>query len=362
VTGVKPRLAVGTVSIYDPASDTFSSGASLPLGRERGAAGAVARRGKIYLLGGYRDTSSVAFVDVYDPGADEWTSLPDMPRARDHFQPVVVDGILYAIGGRDGLEEGSIPDNDAFDFRTRTWATGLAPLPTLRSGAAAAPLGQEILVMGGEHTDESGYAIFDTVEAYDTTTDTWRTLTPMPRPRHGTQAVAYRRAVYVVVGGTAKGMRAPTDSADVFFPVSGLPDAMIRLRGDVAWVGGDVYDATGASQVREVGGQPGERVRFSLRFQNDADVTGPISIDGCRRSPGFSIRYFNGVGGAVEVTEAVVDGEFSTGDLAPGRSARLILRIRFRAPAGSSETCRVVGTAVAPSAVQDGVRARVEVV
>jgi hypothetical protein len=74
-------------------------------------------------------------------------------------------------------------------------------------------LGSEILVIGGE----GGGSTFNTVEAYDTTTNSWRTLAPMPTARHGIQAAVCNDGVYVAAGGTTQGGGSPTDVHQVFF-------------------------------------------------------------------------------------------------------------------------------------------------
>jgi len=58
----------------------------------------------------------------------------------------------------------------------------------LRAGGATVVFGDEVLVIGGER---SGQGTSSTVEAYDTTTNTWRTMTSMPTARHGIQAAMF---------------------------------------------------------------------------------------------------------------------------------------------------------------------------
>jgi N-acetylneuraminic acid mutarotase len=195
----------GDVYVYDPTSNTVTTAAPLPAGRDRGAGGIVVYQGRIYLAGGFHAGASVAFFDRYDPATNSWTSLPDLPEARDHVSAAVVNGKMYVIGGRTyGVT--FQPANDAFDFATGRWTTGLAPLPTLRSGAATAVFGTEIAVIGGERSG----ATFATAEAYNTVTNRWRTLTPMPTARHGIQAAMYHGSAYIADGGTKSGGGAAT--------------------------------------------------------------------------------------------------------------------------------------------------------
>ena len=122
-----PFVPTGAVWIYDPATDRFSAGATMPAGRERGAAGVALHDGRIYVAGGQRGGAATNQLDVYDPVADTWTALPDMPRVREHNSAVVAGGRLYVVSGRSG---GPIRETDAYDFAAGRWVTGLAPIPT----------------------------------------------------------------------------------------------------------------------------------------------------------------------------------------------------------------------------------------
>jgi Malectin domain/Kelch motif/Cep192 domain 4 len=206
-----PGPNVDTVYIYNPATDTFKQGAPMPRGR--GAGGVAVYNGKIYYAGGLNNSMAVPWFDVYDPAANTWTQLPDMPTARDHFHAAVVNGKFYAIGGRNVQIDAMTTVNQAFDFTTGNWTLGLAALPTARGGFAAAALGDEVLIIGGEGNNQT----YHTVEAYNTVTNTWRKLADMPTARHGIQAAVCNGGVYIAAGGLVQGGGSPTDVHEVFF-------------------------------------------------------------------------------------------------------------------------------------------------
>jgi N-acetylneuraminic acid mutarotase len=206
-----PGPHIDTVYIYDPKTNSFTQGAKMPRGR--GAGGVAVHQGKIYYAGGLASGVAVPWFDVYDPVANTWKQLPDMPTARDHFHAAVVNGKFYAIGGRNKDINATTTVNQAYDLATGSWQTGLAPLPTARGGFAAAALGDEILIIGGE----GGSKTFATVEAYNTSMNTWRTLASMPTPRHGIQAAVCNGGVYVAAGGKIQGGGSPSDVHEVFF-------------------------------------------------------------------------------------------------------------------------------------------------
>jgi Kelch motif len=211
-----PGPAVGTVYVYDPVANSFTTGTPMPTGRERGAGGVAVFGNKIYYAGGLHEGVAVSWLDVYDPASKTWATLPDMPEARDHFHAAVVDDRLYAIGGRSSAINATTTVNQAFDIGTGSWVTGLAPLPTARGGFAAAALGAEVLIIGGEGAGKT----YNTVEAYNTATNTWRSLAPMPTARHGIQAAICDEGIYVAAGGTIQGAGGATNIHEVFVPGS----------------------------------------------------------------------------------------------------------------------------------------------
>jgi hypothetical protein len=211
-----PKPHSSAVYVYDPASDSVATGKPMPRGR--GAGGVAVHEGKIYYAGGLADGKAVRWFDEYDPRSRTWRRLPDMPRARDHFHAVVVDGRLYAIGGRDSELGAETDAVDAYDFSSGTWKTGLAQLPTPRGGFAAAVVDGEIVVIGGETPERAE----STVEAYDPRSDHWRALEPMPTPRHGIQAAVCGGSIYVAAGGEAPGGGEPSDVMEVFSGGAGM--------------------------------------------------------------------------------------------------------------------------------------------
>jgi N-acetylneuraminic acid mutarotase len=209
-----PGPAVGTVFIYDPVANTFTKGKPMLPGRDRGAGGVAAYGNKIYYAGGLHNGYAVPWFDVYDTVANTWAKLPDMKEARDHFQAAVVENRFYAIGGRKTAIDATTTVNDAFDFTTGSWVTGLKPLPTARGGFAVGVLGNQLFVIGGE----GGGHAFSTVEEYDTKANVWHRLAPISIGRHGIEAAMCNGGIYVADGGTRQGGGAPTASQQVWFP------------------------------------------------------------------------------------------------------------------------------------------------
>jgi len=98
--------AIGANQVYDAKNNSWSSQASLPVAMSHAAAcvtsGVTAPR-RIYVVGGFDQTNYSNATHVYDFESDAWSSGALMPTARAYLGLAVVDDVLYAIGGFDGL-------------------------------------------------------------------------------------------------------------------------------------------------------------------------------------------------------------------------------------------------------------------
>ena len=72
--------AMRRVDMYDPATNTWSTGAVMPTARMNAVAAALG--GKLYVFGGRNGTVYQNAVEAYDPVANAWTTRPAMPTAR----------------------------------------------------------------------------------------------------------------------------------------------------------------------------------------------------------------------------------------------------------------------------------------
>ena len=212
------RGAVDSAYEYDPQSDTWTELPPMPT--PRGAAAAVALDGRLHVIGGADDISTgsrenVGAHEVYDPATGQWSEAAPLPTPREHMPAVVYDGKILVIGGRFLQMTNNTGTHDVYDPQTDSWKQA-SPLPTPRSGTAGAVLDDQILVMGGEMDPESDTGTFDENEAYDPATDSWRTLAPLPTPRHGFGAAVFDGAVYTPGGAPVNGGGQQSDVNEVF--------------------------------------------------------------------------------------------------------------------------------------------------
>jgi len=213
LTGQFPEEpALEHVYIYDPATDAWSKGPRIPQERRRGASGVVVIGDLAYILGGNtrgHNSGYVPWADSLDLVTGQWAVLPDAPHARDHFHAAVVNGQIYAAGGRLSAADAGEPLSrtvaqvDVFDPKKGAWSTLKADLPTPRAGTAAVRLNGRLLVLGGE--SDRQVAAHSEVEQFDPQTQKWTPLPAMPVGRHGAQAVANESTLWITSGSANRG-------------------------------------------------------------------------------------------------------------------------------------------------------------
>ena len=221
--GYPNETPIPNIYIYDPTNDNWEVGPEIPADRRRGSAGAVVHNDQFYIVGGIRNGHNdgyVPWLDRFDPDTGIWTPLADAPRARDHFQAAVIDGRLYAAGGR----RTSLATNelfklteaivDVYDFASNTWSSlpSSTNLPTQRAGTSTVAYRGNLVVLGGEserRLPEDGNTgpptAHSEVEVYDPVSGMWASLPPMLEGRHGTQAIVYDDKIYIAAGSRTLG-------------------------------------------------------------------------------------------------------------------------------------------------------------
>lgn len=211
------------VYTFDPQKNLWEKGHPIPEERRRGAAGLVVKDDKFYLVGGIKDghwAENRDFFDVYDPATGKWTVLPNLPRVRDHFQSVVLDGKIFAVGGRKSFaKEGhnfdlTYDEVDVYDFKTNSWETlpEKFNLPTERAGGSTIAYDNGFILVGGESSSQE--TAHSEVEYYQSG-EGWQLLNNLNRGRHGFQVVDIDNKFYVAAGCGNRGGSPELNSLEV---------------------------------------------------------------------------------------------------------------------------------------------------
>jgi len=96
------KRSVAIPEAYDPETDTWQDLAPMPTPRQFTAA-ARGADGRIYVIGGtvrHGGAGSVGTVEIYDPATDTWAAGPPLRTPRQgHTATATADGRIYVIGG-----------------------------------------------------------------------------------------------------------------------------------------------------------------------------------------------------------------------------------------------------------------------
>jgi serine/threonine protein kinase/N-acetylneuraminic acid mutarotase len=231
---------------YDPAIDSWKGGEDLPVPVQR--AMSVTWQDTPVVLGGWRTegaNTEVATDQVWRVVNSRWVQLPPLLQPRAAAAAAVVGDRIVVTGGVDAAGK-VLNTTEVYDGSGWTPA---APMPTPRQLLAAASDGTLVYAIGGTN----GSSDLATVEAYDPAADTWTSMPALPEPRSDF-GVAVTDARLVAVGGTAGGrpLKRVTALDLTTSTWSDLPDLGTARRGAaVAAVGKTVYAIGGSTGAGE---------------------------------------------------------------------------------------------------------------
>jgi N-acetylneuraminic acid mutarotase len=114
-TGIDPLYyPKADVQVYDPATDTWSTAASMPQPLSHIHSSTFVMGGRIIVIGGDTDVGGgppQTAVLAYDPTTNKWTKLTDLPSGRIGAVAGQVNGTIYVLTGRDLQSQTRIADS-----------------------------------------------------------------------------------------------------------------------------------------------------------------------------------------------------------------------------------------------------------
>jgi N-acetylneuraminic acid mutarotase len=199
----------GTITIVD--NDTsgapivWSTKANSPIARHE-AMGAVVG-GKLYLLGGYVDLTfrPTNRVDVYNPTTNAWSQLADMPERLSHSGRTNDDRYIYLAGGYPATATAqtfATTNVWRYDTQTDTWSA-LKPLPQARGGGALMLLGRTLHFVTGSDASRNDRTEHWSLDL-DNPSANWITRAPLPAPRNHVAGAALNGKLYILGGQTGQ--------------------------------------------------------------------------------------------------------------------------------------------------------------
>lgn len=209
--------SIGVNRVYDPATDTWQIKAPIPKNVSYICANVV--DGKIYVMGGllndvdpllHSPVASNATL-IYDPATDKWSEGPSMPTGVYGYASAIVDNKIYVIGGTPTDSNPNFPPrsplhfNQIYNTETDTWTFGADP--PFGGGTAGATTGmmaaKRIYLFGGGGSFIVGGINPQQInQMYDSPTNTWVNCAEMINGRFGLAAVVLNDKLYAIGGTT----------------------------------------------------------------------------------------------------------------------------------------------------------------
>ncbi|MBC7695574.1 MAG: T9SS type A sorting domain-containing protein [Burkholderiales bacterium] len=246
----------GNGFVFDGGSETWSSMASLPNGKERQYATAFSYNGSGYMLGGlYCSNACMKDFWQYSVSTNSWTALPDFPGiGRQGMSNFIIKNKVYVIGGRDQSNT-TLNEVWEYNFSTTTWSQkNNLPFAGMWRGAAFS-IDTTGYVCYGMNSNANSFN--HSIYQYDYTIDSWTIVPNITLPARNYIACAVTNKKACLYGGQDS-LNVITNDVKVFDPsdtslttLAGVPT--IGRKGTMFFALNDVfYISTGldATQSR----------------------------------------------------------------------------------------------------------------
>ena len=201
------ETATAETAAYDRVLNTWTPGPRLP--RPLHHATAVNYKGEAVVIGGFLPSSRLTAVEsdrVYALRGDNWVRLPPLRHARGAAAAAVVGDKIVVVGGQaDGK---LVPQTEVFDGRR--W-TDAAQIPTPREHLGAASDGLYVYAVGGRELTAAKN--LGAMERYDPASDSWSKLAAMPKVV-GSVGVTFVAGRVIAVGG--EGVTTTSDAVQAY--------------------------------------------------------------------------------------------------------------------------------------------------
>ena len=240
-----------------------------PMGEARSHFGSAVHDGLLYVFGGGGgDFKSLDSVEVYDPAADSWNARSPMPTPRSGIAAATVGDRIYVMGGGFRRPDGT------FDFKSTVdiylpnedrWQVGPSLLERHDAPAAIAVDGNVYLI-AGHHPEATGGPLtdpaFDVCERLDAGADAWHLAAPLPTPRFSLVALPVAGQIWAIGGGALVGEQFENMAVvEVYNPTT---DTWKAGPTTLPWPGAGLYAAVLGTTIWVAGGNDGNGISNRL--------------------------------------------------------------------------------------------------
>ena len=278
MSGFYGYVASGVNEVYDTVTDSWETKASMPFNGMKLRANVV--NGKIYVMQGF-------YVHVYDPADDTWTNgtgMPATPVQGSGSPPVsvVVDDKIVVTGEFSTGFGSSEQKVLVYDTETDNWSEGTSGPVVLICGAAGATTGvkapKRVYVLGVP----GGFPNPINNQVYDPEADAWTAATPMPTYLKDFGVAVVNDILYLIGGYYTEsreawlhGLVTPVAVNEQYIPIGyGVPPEIKIVSPE-----NQKYNESSVSLVFTVN-KPVNWLGYSLDGQDNVTVTGNTTLAG----------------------------------------------------------------------------------
>ena len=165
------RSMTDTVDEYNPIKNIWTK--LQPMSISRRGVGVCILNGLLYAIGGSDGLQALSLVECYNPGTNAWTRVADLNENRSSVAVVVVNDVLYAVGGYDGVMN-CLCSVEQYNLATNTW-TYVQSMNIPRSMVSVGVAGKHMYVVGGY----DGGSDLSSCEVFDIESNTWTIIESM---------------------------------------------------------------------------------------------------------------------------------------------------------------------------------------
>lgn len=207
------------LEVYDPTDNTWTTLSSMSTARYFATAQVVDN--KIYVIGGISNSSLTTTtgtyyktVEVYDPATNTWTTKASMPTARMGTSSVVHNNEIYVFGGMSSSAT-NLTKVEKYNPSTDSWTT-LKSMPLGVHQPGAIVYNNLIYLFGGGY----GATVYKKVQVYDPETDTYSNRADMPQARDAIGSIKYGNEIYLIGGTLGQTGAIATNIVEIYNPQS----------------------------------------------------------------------------------------------------------------------------------------------
>ena len=160
--------------------------------RERSKATAAGHQGMLTITGGEDDNSEkLSSTELFDTNNGQWYKCDDLPQPHHFLQSVIVDNILYLLGGKN--KDGDSPAVftallDTLSRHQLKWSTN-QDTPWCRSTPVSIN-GTHLLIVGGSKEIGNELTCTSDIYKFNKITHSWEAIGHIPSARSVTAAVS----------------------------------------------------------------------------------------------------------------------------------------------------------------------------